>query len=322
MRGGLGRSQFTLSGSVDWSGEGAPTLDMQLAGDNLLLLRTRDLRARADVDVRATGPFDALLVAGNVNVTDVVYTATTSFLGGGGAATAGDGVQLFSIPDGPLATMRFDIDVRADDTIRVRTNVMKGNVTARVKLGGTGAEPALQGRVSFPDMLVKLPFSSLKVDRGEARFDEADPTQPFLEAEAHTEMKGYELTVRVRGRMPDVDIRVASVPPLPQNEAILLLTTGATSEELAREGLARAALTRIGSVFGQSLLAGGGRGPEDPDDMGFFDRFTFTQGRQISRAGDETIEAEFSMTDRFFLRVERDRYDNFNAGVVWRWRFR
>ena len=322
LRGGLGRSQFTLSGSVDWSGEGAPTLDMQLAGDNLLLLRTRDLRARADVDVRATGPFDALLVAGNVNVTDVVYTATTSFLGGGGAATAGDGVQLFSIPDGPLATMRFDIDVRADDTIRVRTNVMKGNVTARVKLGGTGAEPALQGRVSFPDMLVKLPFSSLKVDRGEARFDEADPTQPFLEAEAHTEMKGYELTVRVRGRMPDVDIRVASVPPLPQNEAILLLTTGATSEELAREGLARAALTRIGSVFGQSLLAGGGRGPEDPDDMGFFDRFTFTQGRQISRAGDETIEAEFSMTDRFFLRVERDRYDNFNAGVVWRWRFR
>ena len=38
--------------------------------------------------------------------------------------------------------------------------------------------------------------------------------------------------------------------------------------------------------------------------------------------GNATIEAEFSMTDRFFLRVERDRYDNFNAGVVWRWRFR
>ena len=76
-----------------------------------------------------------------------------------------------------------------------------------------------------------------------------------------------------------------------------------------------------GTMEGAELFAAA-IGPDDPDDMGFFDRFTFTQGRQISRAGDETIEAEFSMTDRFFLRVERDRYDNFNAGVVWRWRFR
>ncbi|MGE3752764.1 MAG: translocation/assembly module TamB domain-containing protein [Planctomycetota bacterium] len=322
VRGGLGRSPFTLGGTVDWADGGPPTLDVRLAGDNLLLTRTRDLRARADVDVRATGPLDQLLLAGNVRITDALYVATTSFLGGGGAATAGDGVQLFSIPDGPMASMRFEIDVRAEETIRVRTNVMRGDITASVRLQGTGAEPALVGRVSFPDMLVKLPFSSLKVDRGEARFDEADPTQPYLEAEAHTEMKGYELSVRVRGRLPEIDIRVASVPPLPQNEAILLLTTGATGEELAREGLARAALTRIGSVFGQSLLSGGGRGPEDPDDLGFFDRFTFTQGREISRSGQETIEAEFEMTDRFFLRVERDRYDNFNAGVVWRWRFR
>ena len=134
-------------------------------------------------------------------------------------------------------------------------------------------------------------------------------------------MKGYDLTVRVLGQVPDVELRTSSVPPLPENDAILLLTTGATNEELRREGLARAALTRIGSVFGQSLLSGG-RGPSDPDERGFFDRFTFRQGRRVSRTGQETLEAEFEMSDRVYLRVEQDRYDDFNAGLVWRWRFR
>lgn len=322
LRGALGRSPFTLGGTVDWPEGGPPTLDLRLAGDNLLLMRTRDLRLRADVDVRAHGRLDNLLLEGDVRVADALYVATTSLLGGGGPATAGEGFQLFSIADWPLSTMRFDVRVRADETIRVRTNVFRGDVSANVRLAGTGAEPALVGSASFPDMLVKLPFSSLKVARGEARFDEADPTRPFLEAEARTEMKGYELVVQVRGRLPDVDIRVASTPPLSQNEAILLLTTGATGEELRRDGLARAALTRVGTVFANSLLSGGDRGPDDPDKQGFFDRFTFTQGREVSRSGRDTLEVEFSLTDNFFLRVERDRYDHTNAGVVWRWRFR
>ena len=322
LRGEFGRSPFSLVGHATLPQEGSPTMDVRVQGEHLQLLRTNELRLRADVDVAVRGALDRLATTGKIDISDLVYATPMDILEVG-SASAGDGqaIELFSIEDGPLQRMTFDIAVRADNTIRVRNNTLRGNVSADLHLVGTGVAPALDGHVSFPDMLVKLPFSSLKVDNGEARFDRSRPGQPRIQAQAHTEMMGYELDVYASGTYPDIEVRVASSPPLPQHEALLLLTTGATSEQLAQEGLARATLTRLAGFFGKRLFAGD-VGPEDPDEKGFFDRFAFTQGRRVSRSGQETIEAEYELNERFFLRVERDRYDDFNAGAVWRWRFR
>ena len=323
LGGQLGRSPFSISGRATLPDTGEPTLGLRLEGKHLQLLRTNELRMRADVDLGVRGALSALATTGRVTISDFVYAVPMDLLDSGGEASAGSGdaIELLSIEDGPLSRMRFDVAVRADNTIRVRSNTLRGNVSADVHLVGTGVAPALDGHVSFPDMLVKLPFSSLKVDNGEVRFDRNRPGQPRIQAQAHTQMKGYELDVHAAGIYPDIEVKVASSPPLPQHEALLLLSTGATSEQLAQEGLARAALTRLASVFGKRLFAGG-VGPEDPDEKGFLDRFEFIQGRRISRSGQETVEAEYEISERFYLRVERDRYDDFNAGAVWRWRFR
>ena len=320
VRGQLGHAPFTITGSAQLPETGTPSVDLRMQGQNLRLVQTRDMRLRSDMDLRITGPVGGLQATGTVRIQDLVYVASMDLLGGG-PETAGEGLDLFSFPWEPLASTKLDVRVQADDTIRIRTNVLRGNLSADVRYVGTGRAPIPRGRAYANDFLVKLPFSSLKVDRGEVRFTEDSPNNPTVDVTARTEMRGYDLTVRALGQLPDVELRTASVPPLRENETILLLTTGATSEELRNEGLARAALTRIGSVFGQSLLSGG-RGPTDPDERGFFDRFTFRQGRRVSRTGQETLEAEFEMSDRLYLRVEQDRYDDFNAGFVWRWRFR
>lgn len=320
MRGQLGHSPFTITGSAEIPEDGTPSVDLRLQGQNLRLVQTRDMRLRSDMDLRIAGPVGALEATGTVRIVDLVYVASMNLLGGG-PETADTGLELFRFPWEPLASTKLDVRVQADDSIRIRTNVLRGNLSADVHFIGTGRAPIPRGRAFANNFLVKLPFSSLKIERGELRFAEDSPNSPTVDATARTEMKGYDLTVRVLGQVPDVELRTSSVPPLPENDAILLLTTGATNEELRREGLARAALTRIGSVFGQSLLSGG-RGPSDPDERGFFDRFTFRQGRRVSRTGQETLEAEFEMSDRVYLRVEQDRYDDFNAGLVWRWRFR
>ena len=321
FRGELGRSPFTLETRVDVPEQGDPRLDVRLRGDHLQLLRTDDTRMRANVDLRVKGPLSRLVASGRLDIADVVYAARMDLLDGGGPASAGSGdrIDLFSIEDGPLRDLQLNIAIRADRTIRVRTSTLKGDVSADLRLLGTGLEPALDGTVSFPGMLVKLPFSSLKVDAGEANFERARPGRPRIQAQAHTEMKGHELNVQALGVYPDVEVKVSSSPPLPQHEAFLLLTTGATSQQLEREGIARAALTRLASVFGKRLFAGG---PEDPDEKSIFDRFEFVQGRRISESGQETMEAEFEVNERMFLRVERDTYDDFNAGVVWRWKFK
>jgi autotransporter translocation and assembly factor TamB len=322
VRGAFGHGPFQLGGSLTWPERSEPTLDIALRGQRVLLVRNEDIRLRADLDLTVKGPWSGLETRGNAGIADLLYIEPMAAFGGGGPETSSDGLELFTFEDPPLDTMRFDVRVRASDSIRLRTNMIKGNASADIRLRGVGRAPAPEGRISFPGLLIKLPFSTLKVDQGSLTFRPGQTTDPELRATARTRMQGYELTVIATGTLADISIRVSSVPPLSQSDAILLLSTGATSEQLREEGLARAALSRIGSFFGKSLLSGGGRGPRDPDEEGFFDRFTFVQGREISRSGSETLEAEVRLTGRFYLRLERDRHDDFNAGVVWQWRFR
>jgi hypothetical protein len=119
----------------------------------------------------------------------------------------------------------------------------------------------------------------------------------------------------------DAELRVSTRPHLSQYDAILLLGTGYTREELESEGIGRAAFGKLAAFLGGRLVSRFS-GPRDPDERTFLDRFKVTVGKEVSRSGEDTIEAEFEASDRLFLRVERDRFDEYNGGVVWRIRFR
>lgn len=321
LQGAIGRGPLRLSGSVDMADIERPVFDLALKGQHLLLVRDRDLKLRADADLVIKGPWVALTGTGELQITDLVYAASMDLVGGSGGRSPGGTLELFSFGDEPLDTMTLDVRVRAQNTIRIRTNILRGNASADFRVRGTGREPSIDGRLSFPGMDVALPFSRLEVERGVLRWDQSAPGEPVVDAVANALIRGYQLLIRARGPLSGVSLSIASRPTLPQDEAVLLLTTGATSQSLREEGLARAALTRLGSLVGESLFSGGSD-VDDPDEESFFDRFEFIQGRRISVSGEETLEAEFKVSDRFYLRGERDRYDDINVGVVWRWKFR
>ena len=44
-------------------------------------------------------------------------------------------------------------------------------------------------------------------------------------------------------------------------------------------------------------------------------------GREISRGGVESLVVDFDLDDRFALRGERDIYEDYNMGLVYRFRF-
>ena len=316
----LGYSPLGAAGTVLFE-DGAPSeVDVTVVGENVLLVRNRHLRLRADVDLALTGSLDAPRAAGTARITDALYSRPMQLLRPGGPASADRALQLFSIREEPFSRMTFDVKVTAEDTIRLSNNVVRGTFSADLDLGGTGEVPTPEGRIWFRETLVKLPSSSPTAAQGELRFAPENPFAPKLDAAAHTRMKGYDLEVRVTGQIPAIDVFVSSRPTLSQEDAILLLTTGNTREGLEREG-GRGAVTAVGSYLGQSLLQRVS-GPSDPDERTLLDRFEFAIGRDISRTGQETIETEFEITPRWYLRGERDRFDDYNMGVVWRLRFR
>jgi translocation and assembly module TamB len=319
--GELGYAPVGAEGTIDLRTPGNPVLDLRLTGRNALLVAHPGLRVRADLDLSLAGTPDALRIGGRVAISDALYTRARSLLARGNR-TASDDMVLFRARRAPLATATLDVLVAADETIRIRTPTLKGDLSCDLRIRGTGEAPAPEGRVFFRDLLVEMhAVAALKVDRGEVRFPPGEPFDPWLDVAAHTRLKGYDLEVALDGRVDDADLRISSRPELSQDDALLLLATGYTREELEREGIGQAAFGKLASFLGAHLVSRFS-GPRDPDERTFLDRFRFTVGKDVSRSGDDTIEAEFEASRKLFLRVERDRFDEYNGSVVWRIRFK
>jgi autotransporter translocation and assembly factor TamB len=325
LEGKSGYSPFRVSGKARFEALRRPILDVAIEGTNFLVARDEDLRLRADLDTTLKGPLDALKVAGKARVTDALWSQPMDLAAGTSGApprrkdSRSAEFLVFRFRNPPLATATLDLGVTADRTVRVDNNLVHATLSADLRLVGSGEAPRLEGRIWATERgYVRLPFTRLDVERGELQFREQDDYRPRLDAVAWTRLKGFELTVHVSGVLPDTDVKVASLPPMTQRDAYLLLTTGITPTELERQGITRAALNRAGSVYGTELLSqfSGAR------DQNPLERYSFEIGRDQSERGTPTMDLEAPLSDRFFLHLQRDRFEDYDAGIIWRIRLK
>ena len=68
--GDLAGGPFNMSGRVTFAKLTEPVLDLQMRAQSVLVARNDTLTARADGNVRVTGPFAAATVSGNVALTN------------------------------------------------------------------------------------------------------------------------------------------------------------------------------------------------------------------------------------------------------------
>ncbi|HEX3132534.1 MAG TPA: translocation/assembly module TamB domain-containing protein [Planctomycetota bacterium] len=330
----LRRGEFDLGGApVTVAGEatlGQPlNITLRLDGRNALLVQRHDVRLRADLGLTVIGPLDHLTVAGRAVVTSALFSPNLSLWQSGGGH--GDGRLVpFELVAPPLSTARFDVAVSsafttAQDGVRLATNLVRADCDMDLHLGGTGAAPELAGRVVVRKGSVFLPFSTLSLSTGEVLFPEGDPFHPRLNAVATAQVRRWRVTLQVDGPLADPQVR-ASGDGLDERDALLLLTTGSTSTELSGEEGQRAAIGRLGTWLGREawdLVDGEG----DPDAAsGFIDRLTFEVGRKVSDSGKDTIEAQAELTEPelnpgVLIYGERDRWDDYNAGLILRFRW-
>jgi autotransporter translocation and assembly factor TamB len=323
----LGGAPVTIAGEVTL-GE-PPHLAMRVDGLNALLVQRHDVRLRADLGLSLNGPLDQVTVAGRTVVTSALFSPDLSLWQGG--AGRGDGRLVpFEFLSPPLSTLRFDVQVSsaftsAQDGVRVATSLVRADCDLDLHLRGSGAAPELSGRVVVRQGHVFLPFSTLRLSTGEIRFLDGDPFHPRLNAVATAQVRRWRLTLQADGPLADPQIR-ASGEGLDERDALLLLTTGSTSAELSGEEGQRAAIGRLGTWLGREawdLIDG----ETDPDAApGWADRMTLEFGRQVSDGGKDTIEAQVELTEPdlvpgVLIYGERDRWDDYNAGLILRFRW-
>ncbi len=321
----LGGSPLQALGTITLGVQ--PQVQCSINGKNVLLIQRHDARVRTDLNLELEGPLQKLLLKGKAHVISALFNPDISLFSGGGDVTDDGRLIIFELEDPLLANLLFDVGVTSsikptDEGVRIATDLVRAKCDLDLHLGGSGKLPELKGSISARDGRIFLPFSTLQISQGDILFPPADPFQPRLEVSAFSQVRRYKVNLQVTGLLSDPQV-LASADGLDQRDALLLLTTGSTSAELTDESGQRAALGRVGGWLGLEAWRMVD-GPADPDaGPSFLERVTLDMGRQVSNTGRDTIEAELELSEPqqvpgIFLYGERDRWDAYNAGFIFR----
>jgi autotransporter translocation and assembly factor TamB len=332
LRGLLGGSPFNLDGQVKQVFSTNPQIALHLWGENLLFFRNQDLRLRADTDLKLSGSYEDMLLAGDVAISYGRFSKYLDLLGnlqGNRPPSVNRGLQLFSLRDPPLRDLRFDVKVDSRNPFIIRNNLLRGELRADLTLKGTGELPVLDGRVFVDTGRLRLPSGSIAIENGLVQFLPDDPDRPVLDMIGRTRMLGYDITMLIEGPYDEPAITLSSVPPLANEELLMLVLTGrppsVDGQAVAQDNTQYNVAVFVGRDLIDRWFQGSDSGSLDP----ILDRFESEIGRDVSQDGEETLEAQFRLadgvlhrSDSLYLTGERDVFDFYNVGLKIVFRFR
>ena len=321
--GELSGGKFSVTGGVRFPKLTQPVLDLAIKSDSALIARNDTLTARANTDVKITGPFNSATVTGTVATTNSQFLKNIDLLPiglpGRPPPQPTEARPDISFPTPPLRDWKFDVALKTKEPFRIRGNMASGGAVADLHLIGTGGRPGIEGMVRLENVEATLPFSRLEVSYGYLSFDPSDSFNPKIELHGTSVIRDYTIHVYVYGTALSPEAVFTSEPPLPQEEVISLLATGATREELTGNNnvlAGRAATLLVQQLYHKIFKKGG-----ETQSSSVFDRLDVDVGQTDPRTGQRQATARFKVNDQFVLLGDVDVTGGFKGMVKYLIRF-
>src|SRR5436305_14369770 len=119
-----------------------PNMDVELRSESILIARNDSLTARADANLKVTGPVMSATVKGSVALTDSHFLKDIDLipigLPGRPAPQPVEDRPDYSIKTPPMCDWKFDMAIKTKDPFSIRGNIANGKDVADLHLGGTG----------------------------------------------------------------------------------------------------------------------------------------------------------------------------------------
>jgi hypothetical protein len=299
--GELSGGKFAVTGGVRFPKLTEPTVDLQLKADSALIARNDTLTARANADIKVTGPFASANVTGAVAMTNSHFLKNIDLipigLPGRPAPEPPSARPEFSFPEPPFRDWKFDVAIKTKDPVVIRGNLATGGAIADLKLTGTGLRPGLQGTVRLENVEATLPFSRLQVSYGFLYFDPSDSMNPRIDLQGTSVIRDYTVRVYVYGTLDAPETIFTSEPPLAQEEIISLIATGVTRAELS--GNSNVLAGRAGMLLVQQLYRKIFKKGEATQSNTVFNRLDLDVGTVDPRTGRQQVSGRFKINDQF-----------------------
>ncbi|MDP2306823.1 MAG: translocation/assembly module TamB domain-containing protein [Pseudomonadota bacterium] len=192
-----------------------------------------------DASLRFDGPVDDLLLSGTIDIDEMEFRERIDWE-----------AMVISLREerltgsAPVEGRRYfslDLEVRADDTVRLRNNVADADASANLRIIGDTSRPGMVGEIIVDTRgEVYLHEREFEVTRGELRYVDPYTFDPdldiLLETDVRSHDQDYHVTYGVTGPFSDWRTNTASDPYLAQADVNALLLFGVTREELERYG--------------------------------------------------------------------------------------
>ena len=317
---------FEISGGIEFPDLTNPQLDVAVDASQILVIRNDVVTARANVDLSATGPLDAVAVQGKVGITKGRFFKDIEILPlslpGRPAPNQYEWNQSaeFSFP--PIADWTFDINLVTDDPFLIRSNLARGKVVADIKMAGTGLKPTLDGVVRVRSLETSLPFSRMEFNDATLTFTPDRPLSPIVVATGVSRIRDYLVRATITGRLPNPSVIFSSDPPLPEEDIVSLIVTGATVDDLQSGGevLAGRAILLLVQSVSQKLFPGNRVRNEDVAET--LDKISVQIGGLDPRTGKQSASIRFRMTEKIILIGDLDVEGEFRGQVKYVIRFK
>jgi hypothetical protein len=284
LEGSLGGGTFSGSGTIDARDWKPVRYDLAMNVKDAMVQWVESLPpAIGDGTFRFDGPVGALLLSGDVNVTDMTFAERIDWE---------DWVVEYRdwmVVDPALVTdeppmFNLNVHLGADRTIWLRNNVAEAVASADLRIIGDTVRPGLVGTVHVQEGLAFLQDREFRIDRGDLLFNDPWTWDPQLDLALQTDITSrdqrYRVEYQVLGPFSDWRTESRSDPFLPQADVNALLWFGVTTDELEEMGeLQSAVVQSVADLLVTDFLVSGQAGDIGEELPNFlFDRIDLATG--------------------------------------------
>lgn len=225
--GDVGGGKVTAQGGVAY--RPGVQFDLGLAARNIRLLYPQGVREDVSANVRFTGNTDNANLGGTVNIGDVSFTPgfdLNNFIG-----------QFSGVASPPsrgfAQNVGLNLTVNSTNNVNLVSRTLSVNGAANLRVRGTAADPVILGRVTLNSGDIILNGTRFVLTGGTVQFVNPSQTQPVLNVGVSTSIQQYNIDLRFRGSVDQLQTQYNSDPALPQADIINLLAFGKTTEASA-----------------------------------------------------------------------------------------
>jgi len=222
-----------FTGRADIAGR-LSSFELHATADAVRLRYPPGVSSTANADLSWSGSASGSTLSGDITVNKLGFTPGFDF-----AAYLERTAQVSSLPqtDPVLNKIRLDIRLATTPELQMQTSVIRLQGSADMRLRGSAAKPILLGRADVFEGEAYFNGTKYRLERGGVSFTNPAVTTPFLDLEAVTRIRDYDVTLSLTGDISKpngLKVNYRSDPPLPTADIIALLAFGQTTEESAQ----------------------------------------------------------------------------------------